>query len=59
MEVINKYFDFLENNISDYPAQIFDCNETGLPLDHIPKFVVAVRGQKHPRVVTSGNKWHI
>ena len=30
-----------------------------LPIDHTPKSVVAVRGQKHPRVVTSGNKRHI
>ena len=60
----NKYFDlleqtFFENNISDFPGQIFNCDKTGLPLDHTPSSVVAVRGQKHPRAVTSGNKRHI
>ena len=51
MEVINKYFDlleqtFFENNISDFPGQNFNCDETGLPLDHTPSSVVAVRGAK-------------
>ena len=64
MEVIKKYFDLLEqthfeNNISDFPDQIFNCDETALPLDHTPSSVVDVRGQKHPRAVTSGNKTHI
>ena len=59
-EIINKYFDLLEqtlfeNNISDFPAQSYNCDETGIPLDHTPSSVVAVRRQKHPRVLACCN----
>ena len=37
-------------------SQIFNCDMTGLPLDHTSSSVVGVRGQKHPRTITSGNK---
>lgn len=68
VEVIDRYFDLLEqtlidNNLLDSPSQIFNCDETELCLEHTPSSVVAVRGQKHPRALTSGrNKlqsWHV
>ena len=62
--VINHYFDLLkvtlaDNHLHDKPAQIFNCDETGLPLDQTPALVVAARGQKHPRAVTTGSKKQI
>ena len=61
---MNKYFDILErtlieNDLNDKPSQIFNCDETGLCLDHTPSKIVANKGQKHPRLVTSGNKKQI
>ena len=62
--VLDQYFDMLErtlsdNNLFDNPATIFNCDETGLPLEHTPSSIVAVKGQKHPRVITSGTKRQI
>jgi len=62
--IMNKYFDLLErtlkdNGLIDSPAQIFNCDETGLCLYHSPSSVVACKGQKHPRDVTTGNKTQI
>ena len=59
--VITQYFDLLkatlhDNDLIDKPAQILNCDETGMPLDQLPKYVVAERGQKHPRAVTTGSK---
>lgn len=59
--VIGRYFDLLErtlldNDLMEPPTCIFNCDETGLPLDHTPSSVVAIHGQKHPRAVTSGKK---
>ena len=61
--VIDQYYDLLEqtlveNGLLDSPSQIFNCDETGLPREHTPSSVVAVKGQKHARAVTSGNKKH-
>lgn len=63
-DIMDKYFDLLErtlvdNKLIDSPAQIFNCDESGLSLDHTPSSVVACKGQKHPRIVTSGNKKQI
>ena len=63
-EVIHKYFDLLqqtidENGLTHRPAQVFNCDESGLPLTHRPPKVVAQVGQKHPYVVTSGDKAQI
>ena len=33
-----------------------NCHESGLSLDHTPSSVIAVRGQKHLRTVSSGKK---
>ena len=46
----------LENVLIDKPSQICNCDESGLSLDHTPSSVIAVRGQKQPRAVTSGKK---
>ena len=62
--IINNYFDLLEqtledNDILENPSQIFNCDETGMPLDHTPGSVIGIRGQKHPRAIVSGVKKQI
>lgn len=62
--MISRYFDLLEQTLADNglmesPSLIFNCDETGLPLDHTPSRVVGVKGQKHPRCVTSDKKKQI
>ena len=63
-DMISRYYDLLEqilldNNLIDSPTSIFNCDKTGLPLDHNLSSVVAIRGQKHPWAVTSGKKKQI
>lgn len=61
-EVINAYqFDLLEetlvkNDLIDKPAQIFNCDESGFPLDHKPGKVISLKGHKSLNVTTSGEK---
>ena len=60
-EVINQYFDILEDvltthNLFDKPYQIFNLDETGMPLDPKPLKVVASRGEKDPSSVRGGRK---
>ena len=62
--IINQYFDLLkstliDNDLMDKPTHIFNCDETGMPLNHLPKYVVSEKGDKHPRAVTSGSKKQI
>ena len=52
-ETITKYFDLLEetlgvNGLAKKPGQIFNCDETGLPLQHAT--------QRHPYANTSREK---
>ena len=63
-DVFHRYFDLLEetlleNGLTDRPAQIFNCDETGMPLTHKPGKVVAGVGQKHPYSIAGGNKSQI
>lgn len=62
--ILEKYFEVLEctlkdNDLVDRPAQIFNMDETGVPLDPKAPFIVAHRGQKHPSYITSGSKAQI
>ena len=62
--VINRYYDMLEatlrdNGLWDLPAQVFNCDETGMPLNPSTSKVVATKGTKHPYQLTSGDKAHI
>ena len=63
-KVIEAYFDLLEqtiavNGLAHRPGQIFNCDETGMPLTQKPSKVVAGVGQKHPYAVTSGDRAQI
>ena len=61
-EVIDDYFDLLEetlaqNNLTNKPGQIFNCDESGLPL--LPEAVgklIAVKGPKYFCVNSDGDK---
>ena len=63
-DVISRYFDILEqtladNHLEDKPCQIFNMDETGMPLD--PKSVrgIFAKGEKNPVGFSSGNKSQI
>ena len=63
-DVLGNYFDLLErtlleNDLLEKPAQIFNTDETGMPLDPSPPLVVARCGQKHTSAVASGDKSQI
>ena len=62
--IIDKYFDLLQqtladNELHDKPSQIFNLDETGMPLNPDPPRVVAPRGTKNPSAVGSGDKSQI
>ena len=48
-----------ENGLTIRPTQIFNCDESGLPLTHKPPNVVIRVGQKHPYAITSNNNEQI
>ncbi len=63
-EVLDKYYDVLDdtlrsNELIDKPCQIFNCDETGMPLAPHPPRVVARKGVKHSTAITSGDKSQI
>ena len=63
-ESLDRYFDLLEetiaeNNLKDKPGQIYNLDETGMPLN--PKSLKTIHscGDKNPYTVTSGRKSQI
>ena len=60
-ETVKKYFELLkvENDLLNSPSQIYNVDETGMPLDHRPPEVVAKKGQRKVRYRTSGIKSQI
>ena len=64
IETKNEYFKSLEETLKEQglmnsPGQIYNVDETGVPLDHKPPNVVARKGQKKVRYRISGNKKQI
>lgn len=60
-ETMTDYFEKLKyvlqkNELMNSPSQIYNVDETGMPLDHRPPKIVTKRGQKKVRSRTSGNK---
>ena len=60
-EVFQKYFDLLEetlvkNKLMHEPERIFNCDESGFPLEHKPGKLIGVRGQKDLHTTTVGEK---
>ena len=48
-----------DNDLFNCPNKIFNMDESGLPLDHKPSKVIALRGTKKVHCRTSGNKMQI
>lgn len=63
-DVFENYFDLLNETLEEYdltdkPAQIYNCDESGMPLEHkLPK-TITEKGTKKVRQITSGNKTQI
>ena len=62
--VFKSYFDLLDETLSkhglkDKPSQIYNCDESGIPLEHKLSKIVAPRGIKKVRQCTSGTKTQI
>lgn len=60
LQLIN-YFDILEHTLQatclhDYPALIFNMDESGFPLDPKPLKTIDIRGSKNPYFISSGSK---
>ena len=60
-ETMKQYFNLLKdvlekNALMESLGQIYNVDETGMPLDHRPPKIVTQRGQKKVRCRTSGNK---
>ena len=61
---MKNYFKLLEttlktNGLLDCPNRIFNMDESGIPLDHKPSKVIALKGTKKVHCRTSGNKMQI
>ena len=48
-----------KNALKDKPGRVFNQDQSGIPLQHHPGKRIAVKGQKHVNVISSGNKTHI
>ena len=62
--VFKNDFDLLEETLTKYelkdkPVQIYNCNESGMPLEFKLSKVIAGKGAKKVRQCTSGNKTQI
>ena len=63
-EVFKSYFDLLretleKTDVIDKPTQIYNCDESGMPLEHKMPKTFAQKGTKKVRQRSSGNKTHI
>ncbi len=61
---MNAYYNLLgatlqEHGLKDRPACIYNMDESGVPLDHKPPKVIAIKGTKKVHCRTSGNKAQI
>ena len=48
-----------DNDLQDKPGQIYNMDESGMPLDHRSPRVLARKGQKKVRYCSTGNKSQI
>lgn len=63
-ETIQQYYDLLQetlqtNNVMNAPAQMYNMDESGVPLDPRPPNVITRKGQKKVRYRVSGKKEQI
>ena len=62
--IVNEYFELLEktleeNQLKDKPRQIYNCDETFLPLDYTRERAVTLKGAKAVYKQATGTKEHI
>ena len=62
--VFKSYFDLLDETLTkhglkDKPGQIYNCDESGIPLEHKLPRIIAAKGTKKVRQRTSGTKTQI
>ena len=62
--ILSVYFYLLEqtlqeNELHDKPSQIFNLDETGMPLDPTPPHFIAGKGTKNPSAPASGDRSEI
>ena len=62
--ILDRYYDLLErtlieNDLIDKPCQIYNCDETGMPLAPKPVKVVTTMNDKHPYSTVAGDKGQI
>ena len=60
-EVVNRFFDMLEEvfttfDLQNKPCQVFNMDESGLPLDRKPQWAACPRGMKNPVAPFAGDK---
>ena len=48
-----------ENDPMDKPAQLYNMDETGMPLEHRAPIIVTKKGKKNVRYRSTGNKAQI
>ena len=59
--VFQSYFNLLDETllkygIKDKPAQIYNCDESGMPLEHKMSKVITLKGAKKVRQISSGTR---
>ena len=62
--IFENYFSLLretleEHGLKNRPGQIYNCDESGMPLEHTPPKTIAIKGTKKVRQITCGNKTQI
>ena len=60
-KILDNYFDilestFVENDLCDKPFQIYNVDESNIPLDPPAVKVISLSGVKHSQTVSTGNK---
>jgi len=63
-EALENYFSLLkrtleENDLMNKPSQIYNVDESGVPLDHRSPYVLTKKGQIRVQYISSGNKAQI
>ena len=63
-DVFEKYFDLLKDTLLkhllfDKPSQVYNCDESGMPLEHKMPRTIAEKGVKKVRQHSSGNKTQV
>ena len=63
-EVLGRYYDLLEdtlvkNDLLNDPHRIYNCDETGLPLNPKPLKVIDLKNAKHPSYITGETKTQV